>query len=64
MPLGLSRGVRTCTLTPTGAGATTFVMREEFSGPLLGLIGRSIPDLQPSSTQFAEGLTRRVETGA
>jgi hypothetical protein len=50
MPLGVFRGVRTGTLTPTGAGATTFVMREEFSGPLLGLIGRSIPDLQPSFT--------------
>jgi hypothetical protein len=38
-------------------------MREEFTGPLLGLIGRSIPDLQPSFTQFAHGLKRRVETG-
>jgi uncharacterized protein YndB with AHSA1/START domain len=63
MPLGLFRGERTYTLTPDGPGRTTFVVREEFTGPLLGLIGRSIPDLQPSFTQFAEGLKKRVETG-
>ncbi|WP_222268682.1 SRPBCC family protein [Modestobacter marinus] len=34
MPLGLFRGVRTDTLTPDEAGATRFVMREEFTGPL------------------------------
>ena len=63
MPLGLFRGVRTYTLTPTGGG-TTFVVREELTGPLLGLIGRSIPDLQPSFTQFAEGMKKRVERGS
>jgi hypothetical protein len=63
MPLGLFRGVRTYTLTPDGQGATGFGMREEFSGPLLPLIGRSIPDLQPSFTRFAEGLKKRVESG-
>jgi uncharacterized protein YndB with AHSA1/START domain len=31
-PLGLFRGVRTYTLTPAGPGATTFTMREEFTG--------------------------------
>ena len=61
MPLGLFRGVRTFTLTPNGSGSTTFTMREEFSGPLLPLIGRSIPDLGPSFTQFAKGLKQRVE---
>ena len=61
MPLGLFRGVRTYTVSPAGEGASAFVVREEFTGPLLGLIGRSIPDLQPSFTQFAEGLKRRVE---
>jgi uncharacterized protein YndB with AHSA1/START domain len=63
MPLGLFRGVRSYTLTAGEQGGTTFVLREQFSGPLLGLIGRSIPDLQPSFTQFAEGLKKRVETG-
>src|SRR2546427_6683670 len=34
MPLGLFKGVRTYTLTPQGSGATTFTMREEYTGPL------------------------------
>ena len=59
--LGLFRGVRTYTLTPTGGG-TRFDMREEYTGPLLGLIWRSMPDLQPSFDRFAAGLeaARRV----
>jgi uncharacterized protein YndB with AHSA1/START domain len=63
MPLGLFRGVRTYTLTPDGAG-THFRMREEYTGPLLGLIWRSMPDLQPSFDRFAAGLKGRVESGA
>ena len=63
MPLGLFRGVRTYTLTPDGSG-TVFHMREEYTGPMLGLIWRSMPDLQPSFDQFATGLKRRVESGA
>jgi hypothetical protein len=61
MPLGLFRGVRTYRLSPDGAGRTRFEMREEFSGPLLPLIWRSMPDMNPSFRQFAEGLKRRVE---
>jgi uncharacterized protein YndB with AHSA1/START domain len=63
MPLGLFRGVRTYTLAPVGAG-TRFHMREEYTGPLLGLIWRSMPDLQPSFDRFAAGLKGRVESGA
>jgi uncharacterized protein YndB with AHSA1/START domain len=63
MPLGLFRGVRTYTLTPSGDG-TAFRMREEYTGPLLGLIWRSMPDLQPSFDRFVAGLRRRVESGA
>ena len=61
MPLGLFKGVRTFTLTPQGYRGTNFIMREEYSGPLAGLIGRSLPDLQPSFERFANGLKRRVE---
>jgi len=43
--------------------ATAFHVREKYTGPLLGLIWRSIPDLGPSSGRFAQGLKRRVETG-
>ena len=61
MPLGLFRGVRTFALTPEDGGATRFTMREEYSGPMLPLIWRSMPDLQPSFDQFAAGLKARAE---
>jgi uncharacterized protein YndB with AHSA1/START domain len=57
MPLGLFKGVRTYTLTPQGGGTTKFDMREEYTGPL-----RSIPDLGPSFTQFANGLKQKAES--
>jgi len=60
MPLGLFKGVRRFTLTATGAH-TEFHMQEEFSGLLAPLIGRSIPDLQPSFEQFADGLRAMSE---
>ncbi len=62
MPLGLFKGVRTFTLAPEGA-ATRFIMREEYSGPLLPMIWRSMPDLGPSFQQFARGLKARAEAG-
>ena len=64
MPLGLFRGERTYTLTPSDGGTTNFRMREEYTGPLLGMIWKSMPDLQPSFDRFAAGLKRRVESGA
>jgi hypothetical protein len=63
MPLGLFKGVRTYSLTPQGT-ATRFTMREEYTGPLLPMIWRSIPDLNPSFQQFASGLKQRAENGA
>lgn len=62
MPLGLFKGVRRFTLSPTAAG-TDFHMTEEFSGLLAPLIGRSIPDLTPSFETFARGLRRLAEGG-
>jgi hypothetical protein len=61
MPLGLFRGVRTFTLSPAPDGAARFDMREEYTGPLLPLIWRSMPDLGPSFEQFARGLKARAE---
>ncbi|HWM07396.1 MAG TPA: SRPBCC domain-containing protein [Actinophytocola sp.] len=61
MPLGLFRGVRRYTLTPVSDTQTEFTMREEYTGPLLPLIWKSMPDLQPSFDKFATGLKRRVE---
>ncbi|MSQ36507.1 MAG: SRPBCC domain-containing protein [Dehalococcoidia bacterium] len=60
MPFGLFRGVRTFTLTPRGDGSTAFAMREEYTGPLLPLMWRMMPDLGPSFQQFAAGLKARA----
>jgi hypothetical protein len=61
MPLGLFKGVRTFTLSPAGNGTNRFAMREEYSGPLVPMMARSIPDLAPSFAQFAKGLKQRAE---
>jgi uncharacterized protein YndB with AHSA1/START domain len=60
MPLGLFTGVRTYTLSADG-DATLVTVREEYTGPLLGMIWRSMPDLQPSFDQFVRGLKIKVE---
>ena len=62
MPLGLFTGVRSFRLAPNG-GTTRVTMREEYSGPLVGLMGRSVPDLQPSFDRFVIGLKVRAEAG-
>lgn len=64
MPLGLFKGVRRFTLSPQGDGATKFTMREEYSGPMLPLIWRSMPDLRPSFEKFATGLKAHAEAAA
>ena len=62
MPLGLFKGVRTFSLVPDGT-TTRFTLREEYSGPMLWLIWRSMPDLGPSFERFARGLKQRAERG-
>jgi hypothetical protein len=64
MPLGLFKGERTFTLTPKAGGDVEFSMREVFSGPLAGLIGKAIPDLQPAFDEFAASLKRRAEAAS
>ena len=64
MPFGLFKGVRTFTLTPAADGTTRFGLREEYSGPLLSMMWRSMPDLAPSFVQFANGLKQRAERPA
>lgn len=61
MPLGLFKGVRTFTLDPKDDGSTDFTLREEFSGPLLALIGGSIPDMTKAFEDFVAGLKARAE---
>ena len=60
MPFGLFKGTRTFTLTPQGL-STQFTLREVFSGPMLALIGRSIPDMTAAFEQFVSGLKHRAE---
>lgn len=61
MPLGLFRGERTYTIASDGNGGSRFHMKESFSGPMAGVIGRSIPDLTPSMQLFAAGLKTEAE---
>jgi hypothetical protein len=61
MPLGLFRGERSFSLRPEGAD-TLFRMREQYTGPLLPLIWRSMPDLRPSFDKFASGLKTQAES--
>ena len=61
MPLGLFKGERTFTLQPSSNGSVEFSMREEYSGLMAPLIGRSIPDLQPAFDEFASDLKRAAE---
>ena len=61
MPLGLFKGERTFTLEPQADGTTQFTTREQFSGPLLPIFGRTIPDLSESFQNFANGLKQKAE---
>jgi uncharacterized protein YndB with AHSA1/START domain len=63
LPLGLFTGERTYTLHREGS-ATRFTMREQYGGPLTGMIFKSIHDLGPSFQQFADGLKRQTEVRA
>lgn len=61
MPLGLFKGERTFTLVAKGDGSIDFTLREEFSGPMLALIGRTIPDMNESFQNFVKGLKAHAE---
>jgi hypothetical protein len=59
-----SGNVSTTTLVPKGNGASEFTVREVFSGPLLALIGGSIPNMAPVFERFVAGLKRRAEAAS
>lgn len=61
MPLGLFKGVRTFTLAPSG-DSVQLTTREEFTGTMLPLIWKSMPDLQPSFDQFVQGVKDAAES--
>ena len=60
MPFGLFTGVRTYSITPNSQGAH-FKMIEVFSGPMLAMIGKSLPDMTDPFNAFCKGLKAEVE---
>ena len=57
----LFKGVRTFELTPQSDGSTIFVMQERFSGLMLPVAGRAMPDLGPVFERYAADLKRAAE---
>lgn len=64
LPLGLAVVERTYSLDAQDDGSTVLTVREDHSGPLAGLLGRSTPDLNPSFRQFCAGIRQRTERRA
>ncbi len=62
MPLGLFKGVRIFELEATDDGWTQFSVSEVFSGPMLLMIKRSLPDMTVPFEQFVAGLKSQVES--
>lgn len=61
MPLGLFVGERVFELAPSDEGVR-FTVTERFTGPLLGLFRRSLPDMNEPFARFAAGLKARAES--
>lgn len=55
------RGIRTFALTPGATGVTTFEMTETFSGLMLPMIAKSLPDFGPAFETYAADLARAAE---
>jgi hypothetical protein len=61
LPLGLFKSERTHTLTMNKDGSTTFHTEEIFSGLLLPVFGKNIPDLTENFRNFAAALKKQAE---
>ena len=55
------KGVRTFTLTPKSESVTEFAMTEVFSGVMLPMVKRSLPDFRPAFEAYAADLKRAAE---
>lgn len=55
------KGVRTFTLSQRDDGSTDFAMEEHFSGLMLPIVKRSLPDFGPVFERFANDLKRQAE---
>lgn len=58
------KGVRTFTLNPRENGSTDFAMEECFSGLMLPLAKKSMPDFGPVFRDYAADLKREAERSA
>lgn len=61
LPLGLFKSERTHTLTSTDDGKTVFTTEEIFSGLLLPIFGKNIPDLTENFQKFVAALQKQAE---
>ncbi len=61
LPFGLVQRVRAFAIEELGRGKCRFTLKEEFSGPMLRLAGRSITDLTESFEGFCRGLKELAE---
>lgn len=62
MPLGLLTGVRTFTLEPVGGGTTHLSVKEEFTGPLCGLLlWEFVSDTQQAFIDYVNAVRKRAE---
>jgi hypothetical protein len=61
---GLLWGVRSFAVDPLGRGSTRFTISEEFGGPLLPWVERSLPDMTPAFEGFCRGLKELAEAHA
>jgi hypothetical protein len=64
MPFGLFKSERTHTLLPGNDGQTTFHTQEVFSGLLLSVFGKNLPDLTENFRGFAAALKQQAEKSA
>lgn len=62
LPLGLFKGERTFTITPNDDGTVQFKSQEIFTGLLLPIFGRALPDLTPTFRDFVAGLKKEAES--
>jgi len=61
MPMGLFKSERTHTLTSDNQGHTVFHTEEIFSGALLPVFGKNIPDLTENFRAFCDSLKKQAE---
>ncbi|KAA0254900.1 MAG: SRPBCC domain-containing protein [Chloroflexi bacterium] len=61
MPLGLFKSERTHTLAANKDGSTTFHTEEIFSGLLLPIFGKNIPNLTENFQGFVAALKKKAE---